>query len=56
MHCSRFGHVEETLWRLKNLDLRGAPRTLYSFKSWEIRTVTGDLDCIGVDKYFKENS
>ena len=29
---SRFGHVEETLWRLKNLDLRKAPRTIYSFK------------------------
>jgi len=28
---SRFGHVEETKWRLKNLDLKKAPRTLYLF-------------------------
>jgi hypothetical protein len=29
---SRFGHVEETTWRLQNLDLRKPPRTIYSFQ------------------------
>ncbi len=28
---SRFGHVEETKWRIKNLDLKKAPRTIYLF-------------------------
>jgi hypothetical protein len=29
---SRFGHVEETLWRLKNLKLNKPPRAIYTFK------------------------
>ena len=29
---TRFGHVEETRWRLKNLDLGKAPRTIHRFR------------------------
>jgi len=29
---SRFGHVEETQWRIKNLDLSKPPRTIHLFK------------------------
>jgi hypothetical protein len=28
---SRFGHVEETRWRLENLDLARPPRAIRSF-------------------------
>jgi len=38
---SRFGHTEETRWRLKNLDLKKPSRSLYLFPKPGNQTLDG---------------